>query len=316
MTNNSSHFSTVPSQILISSVVFKFFAMIIGVLGNITVIIYAIFTSKEKTAASYLVGNLALADLLVCLTFYPIWMIEFIQTILSIESDQDLFCKLSRSTFWALMFASMATLLAITVDRCFYIVKPLKYPSIVTKQRVVVAISGIWLTAFFYLIVLLVHYRKFENGLRGLCYADNTLVLLQDLIFVYFPLTLIVILNFWILIVAAKQRKRILAETATNRDDVNGFFHALKAVKTFSIVVAVLTFCVLTPSLVGLAVYINSSCNSCKQLWFVVFYYEFFGINSIVNAYIYGMRHIKYRKAPRQIIFRIFRSNRVGTHDK
>ena len=69
MTNNSSHFSTVPSQILISSVVFKFFAMIIGVLGNITVIIYAIFTSKETTAASYLVGNLALADLLVCLTF-------------------------------------------------------------------------------------------------------------------------------------------------------------------------------------------------------------------------------------------------------
>ena len=30
--------------------------MIVGVLGNITVIIYTIFFSKEKTATSYLVG--------------------------------------------------------------------------------------------------------------------------------------------------------------------------------------------------------------------------------------------------------------------
>jgi hypothetical protein len=58
-----------------------------------------------------------------------------------------------------------------------------------------------------------------------------------------------VILNVWILIVAEKQRKRILAETATNASDVNRFqFHAHKAIKTFSIVVAVLTFCVLTPT--------------------------------------------------------------------
>ena len=95
--------------------------MIMGVLGNSTVIIYTIFLSKEETATSYLVGNLALADLLVCLTFYPVWIIEFIQTILNIDSDQDLFCKLSRSAIWSLMFASVATLLAITVDRYLYI---------------------------------------------------------------------------------------------------------------------------------------------------------------------------------------------------
>ena len=41
--------------------------MIVGVLGNVTVIIYTIFLNKEKTATTYLTGNLALADLLVCL---------------------------------------------------------------------------------------------------------------------------------------------------------------------------------------------------------------------------------------------------------
>jgi hypothetical protein len=56
MENYSTHFPTVPSEILLPSIVFKFIAMIVGVLGNITVIIYTIFFSKEKTATSYLVG--------------------------------------------------------------------------------------------------------------------------------------------------------------------------------------------------------------------------------------------------------------------
>ena len=312
MANNSSHFSTVPipREILISSVVFKIIAMIIGVLGNITVIIYTIFTSTEKTVTSYLVGNLALADLLVCLTFYPIWMIEFIQTILNVDSDQDLFCKLGRSSIKALLFASVASLLAITVDKLFYIVKPLKYALIVTKRRVLVAMVGIWLTVCCVFGLIFVYTSKFNERARGLCDMDPTIILLKNIFTVYFPLTLIIILNVWILIVAEKQRKRIMAETAINTSDVKRFLHALKAVKTFIIVVAVLTFCVLTPTVIGQLLGQISACSdSCQRQWYVVFNYEFFGINSIVNAFIYGMRHIKYRKAFGHILLRIFRCN-------
>ena len=49
---------------------------------------------KKNTATSYLMGNWALADLLVRLTFYPLWIIEVILTILNIDSGQYLFCKL------------------------------------------------------------------------------------------------------------------------------------------------------------------------------------------------------------------------------
>ncbi len=185
--------------------------MIIGVLGNITVIIYTIFLSKEKSVTSYLVGNLALADLLVCLTFYPIWIIEFIQTILNIDSDQDLFCKLSRSSSFGLLFASVATLLAITVDRYLYIVKPLKYPLIVTKRRAFVAISAIWLTTCCFFIVFLVYFRRSDNKLRSYCYTNDYLYFLQQAFTACIPATLILTLNIRILIVAEKQRKRILA---------------------------------------------------------------------------------------------------------
>jgi hypothetical protein len=318
MANNA-----VPSKILLPSIVFKFIAMIIGVLGNVTVIIYTIFSSKEKTTTSYLVGNLALADLLVCLTLYPIWIIEFIQTILNIDSDQDLFCKLSRSTIWSLLFASMATLLAITVDRYLYIVKPLKYPLIVTKRRVFLAISGIWLTASAcWLYVVNVSFR-YQLGLRNFCVIKNVYIYHHFIysFVAYVPLTLIIIINIRILIVAKKQRKRILAETtlpvttsngqpANTMSAIDRFFRAHKAVKTFSIVVAVLVFCVLIPNVVGPVIY--SSCSEpYKQIWVVVFHYEFYGINSIVNAFIYGMRHIKYRKGYRHILFNILRCKKL-----
>ena len=71
--------------------------------------------------------------------------------------------------------------------------------------------------------------------------------------FGYVLLTSIFILNVWILIVAEKQRKRILAETvvsftssngqsANEMSRINRFFHTGKAVETFSIF-ALLTFC-------------------------------------------------------------------------
>ena len=296
--------------------------MIIGVLGNVTVIIYTIFSSKEKTATSYLVGNLALADLLVCLTLYTAWIIEFTQVIVNIDNDQDLFCKFSRSTTWALMFVSIATLLAITVDRYLYILKPLRYPQYVTHRRVFLAVLGIWATACCFFIFQYIHIKSAGIGFRSLCDMPSTEgnLIYNAMVATggYLPVVLIFLLNFHILLVARKQRKRILAETTIHTVDnsteesahanrisfVLRFFVALKAAKTFSIVVAVLTICLITPTVVGYM--LNRFCTyTCVQIWYVVFHYDVYGINSIVNAFIYGMRHAKYRKAYLHILFKL-----------
>ena len=284
MANNSTYFSAVPNEILLASVIFKVIAMIIGVWGNITVIIYTILMSKEKTATSYLVGNLALADLLVCLTFYPIWIIEFIQTISNINGDQEVFCRLSRSTIWALLFASVLTLLAITVDRYFYIAKPLKYPLIVTRRRVFVAISGIWLISGYIFIALIFYYHK-STRLRSYCYISRWVFSLMNIFVVSVLLIPIFILNLRILNVARTQRKRILAETTVTVNmsneqsssrlvDLLRLLVGIKAAKTFCIIFAVLTFCVFTPTIIGLT--LKDSCSEfCLQIWYVVFNMNF-----------------------------------------
>ena len=307
----------ISNNVLLTSVVFKFIAMIIGVSGNVTVIIYTIFVNKEKTATSYLVGNLALADLLVCLTFYPMWIVEFIQIMLNIDHDQDLFCKFSRASVWAFMFASIATLLAITVDRYLYILKPLKHPQIVTNRRLSLTISALWITACCLFVVHYIHDRSDETKFRSICYIPDSIYYFTAAFVGYLPLTLIYSLNFHMLSVARKQRKRILAETTLINVDnsteesanrmslVLGFFVALKTAKTFTIVVAVLTICILTPTVVAPMLY-NFCSDSCRQIWLVVFHYELYGINSVVNAFIYGMRHVKYRKAYLHILLKLY----------
>ena len=316
MANNTT-FHAIPNNVLLCSVVFKFIAMIFGILGNVTVIIYAIFSIKEKTATSYLVGNLALADLLMCLTFYPTWIIEFIQTMLNIDSDQDLFCKFSRSTTLAFLFASIATLLAITVDRYLYIVKSLRYLLIVTHRRVFLVVSGIWTTACCLFILGYIHFRSYGIQFRSFCFVPKGADYFTKAFVVYLPLVLIIFLNFHLLFVAQQQRRRILAETTIASADnsaeqstskmsiVLEFFVALKSAKTFAIVVAVLTVCVLIPTVVGRI--LAKFCDvPCPQFWYVVVNYELYGINSVVNAFIYGMRHVKYRKAYQHILFKLF----------
>ena len=212
MANNSTSFNTIPNTVLLASVVFKCIVMIVGVLGNVTVIIHTIFLNRRKTSTSYLIGNLALADLLVCLTLYPIWAIEFIQTLLNIDSNQELFCKISRSTTWSFVFASTATLLAITVDRYIFIVKPLRYTQMVTQKRVSSTVSGIWVTACWFFVVFFINLKGSSVELRrSFCYIPDSIFHLIDVFVVYLPLNLIFLLNFHILFVARKQRKRIFA---------------------------------------------------------------------------------------------------------
>ena len=312
----------VTNLVLLCFIIFELVTMFMGVGGNIAVIILtrtSKFWSKEKTETSYLVGNLALADLLMCLTLYPAWIVEFTLTILDIESDQVLFCKFSRSFTFSLLFASVASLLTITVDRYIYIVKPLKYPLIVTRRRVFVVIFAIWLTASCILTFLYVHIANSDAGLRSVCFISPSISYPVHTLVTYVPVSVIIILNFGILRVSRKQRKKILAETLPLQDnntnenllDMNTrmkvvfrFLSGLKAAKTFSIVVAVLIFGIFFPTLVGSILY-NFCSEACREYLYIIVLYQFYGINSVVNAFIYGMRHVKYRKACGKLFLKV-----------
>ena len=215
------------------------------------------------------------------------------------------------------MFASVASLLAITVDRYIYIVKPLKYPLIVTRPRVFVAISAIWLITCCIMAVWYIHIEIDKDRLRSVCFLMVNLGYVLDTFGTYIPVCLIIILNWRILLVSRKQRKQILCQTLpapnNNEDPTNEktrmkfvvrFLVGLKAAKTFSIVVAVLMFCIFAPTLIS-EMLLQFCSPECEGYFLVIFRYEFYGLNSVVNAFIYGMRHVKYRKAFAKILFKV-----------
>ena len=266
---------------------------------------------KEKTMTLYLVANLALADFLMCATFYPIWIIEFTRSMLGVHSDQSMFCRISRPISFAFLLVSTLNLVAVTFDRYLFIAKPLKYPIIVTRQRIFAAISGMWLIVCC-LFILLVHmfFETKDENRRSYCDVPVEDFWPTNVIITCVPAILILILHLCILNIAQKQRRRILAEIPKNTSREHSskqlrrildILTVCKTCKTFLIVVVVLAFCVFIPTVIGLVV--EFSCSKFFQhFWFVIFHYEFYGVNSVVNAFIYGMRHVKYKKAYKNIL--------------
>jgi hypothetical protein len=70
----------------------------------------------------------------------------------------------------------------------------------------------------------------------------------------------------------------------------------VKAMKTFAIIVGVLTCC-FVPYIVLEAVFGISNEHSCSLYTPYLIVLELFGINSIANAFIYALRHKKYARA-------------------
>ena len=175
------------------------------------------------------------------------------------------------------------------------------------------------MTSFCILALFYVHFDFSYAGLRDLCFISDSIDFPLDTFATYIPVFLIIVLNWRILLESRKQRKKILALTLPAPDNdisedllkekirmrvVVRFFVDFKAAKTFFVVVAVLIFCLFTPTLIGDM--LQHFCSTvCSRYFTVIFRYEFYGINSIVNAFVYGMRHVKYRKAFVKLLLKV-----------
>ena len=296
------------SQFLIGLMIFKCISFVVGVLGNIGVIIYNVFMNKEKSPTTWLIVNLSVTDLLVCLTIYPIWIFELLQIVNDVHNDEEFFCKFIYSSGGVSIVVSILTLLAISFDRYLFIIWPLKYPIIMTWQRVHILVCTVWIWALAFLPVSVIYIGPGE--VRGVCRASNEFVLFTFIVYVYIPLSLIIFFNYKIFKIARRHRRRIAAGSivqynqgvqAGNSTNVNEQRNAswqriakeLKPLKTFVIVIGVLLSCFIPYSI---SAYLLEECN-CIPVTLHIIFSELIAINSIINPFIYGIRHKKYRNA-------------------
>ena len=279
--------------------------LFLGVFGNIAVIIHNIFLNHDKTWSSWLVTHLAFADLLVCLAIYPTKISKGFE-----NQHRKSFFWAWYTAYFASTFISIMTLLLITVDKYLYIARPLKYPMIVTKRRIFTLISCIWVAA---LVPPAIKYCIKERVFPVPNEETKFVSLLVILLLI--PIGVIAILNYKMFKIVKEQRQRIALEVVLqqpsygqsqqvqseqNQTWLRRLAKEFKAVKTFAIVVGVLIFC-FAPHMVANVMKMHGVCHTLVHDVRMIGN-ELVAINSILNAYIYALRHNRYRKAYKQLL--------------
>ncbi|CAF3324952.1 unnamed protein product [Rotaria socialis] len=149
------------TSVLFSFTLFFAYAIIflVGLIGNIFVIIVIIKFRRMRTLTNRFLLNLAISDLLATLICIPPnayhhydkrWIFG------------EFFCRFVPFIQGTSVAVSIFTLMAVSVDRFIAIHKPIHSKLLCTSTRIFAIIAIIWITSFFLMIPLIVHHRLID----------------------------------------------------------------------------------------------------------------------------------------------------------
>ncbi|XP_068165938.1 adrenoceptor alpha 1Aa [Antennarius striatus] len=120
--------------------------ILFGIVGNILVILSVVCHRHLRTVTHYFIVNLAVADLLLSSTVLPFSAIfEIVDRWLFGRA----FCDVWAAVDVLCCTASIMSLCVISVDRYIGVSYPLRYPTIMTKRRALLAVMLLWVLSFF-----------------------------------------------------------------------------------------------------------------------------------------------------------------------
>ena len=284
---------------LISAIILKCLLGVFGIVGNVGMIVYNL-VKHSKTPTDYLIINLGIADLTTCATYYPTFVVEFGRIVSGVAVNRELFCRIIAGISSSTVSLSVITLLAITLDRYYFITTPLKYPVVITRKRVFVIIATIWFSALL-LACLVVSFTTASDD-RLNCPVDYTVTIFGVVIFVHIPTALVLYLNYKVFKVARNHRRRIAQQrgiaqssisqsgnTDHNRTARSSFRRAFKSIKTFAIVTGVFVLCYI-PFSITLIVGTFLCQNHCVPVELSIIFGDLVSLSSVLNPFIYNMR--------------------------
>ena len=290
---------SVSNGYFIALIIFKSICILLGVSGNLLVIIHNVVLRYEKTPATYLTTNLAISDLLACLTIYPLRIGRSVVMLTASKGEEKstFFCKLNYLSAFFSVSLSVLTLLAVTYDRYLFIKKPLKYPMLMTKRKVCGMIGAIWSTSLLYLTLAIARVKT--SGAYNNCFFGTRALSVLLLLYIYTPILFILLFNLKTWRIAQTQRRSIARNyvrdsSAKNVNITTRIAKELKAVETLAMLMGVLVVC-FSPSAVMVIFDLVKFYPGIPPSMYDLFS-DLIGINSVFNPLIYCIRHKEYRK--------------------
>ena len=131
---------------LVAVTVINSIAIIPTIVLNALVIFVVASTQRLRSKSNILLACLAGTDLLTGLVCQPTRIAMEMKRILGVGQFCTSLEKMNSVTTVALNFASLGHLVLISIDRYIAIKKPLRYPAIITKQRIKVGVILVWAT--------------------------------------------------------------------------------------------------------------------------------------------------------------------------
>ena len=279
-----------------------------------------------RTASNTILVSLSVADSLTVLPF--VLHISFIALKLAKSGPSTSIHWLCASSAWlslVLAFVTILHLALISVERVIAVKYPLRYHTIVTNCRVVIASITVWLWAVAATLVFPLGlradssgnaYEKLHKAIHPCftCPQKSTILkrvpssaadsyqIFMVICLLAIPIFIILSSYGYLFVVARKHRKQIREQH--NTEGVSAWRSELKGAYTLGIVVGV-CLSSFVPLLVVTSCRVFGSKNLVHSLgsWLKFIVYDLaLGLNACLNPVIYAWRHEKFKSAFRQLL--------------
>ncbi|XP_071498346.1 allatostatin-A receptor-like [Diadema antillarum] len=128
------------------NLVVQLISAIVGIVGNLLVIVVLFQRRAKSRSMDTLIGGLAVADFLTSVFIIPIPRASFVPKTL----QGEVYCRFVATyiLLWNCITASSYLLMAISVERYLAVVFPFQFNRYVTRHRVSIFIAVVWLLSF------------------------------------------------------------------------------------------------------------------------------------------------------------------------
>ena len=300
---NDSQDSLVPTTEVAISAAFLCVVNIGIIIGNFLALIVVWRTSKLHEPNYFFLCNLSVADLLVGMIYCPLLMASVIKQSWVFGNP---LCRAHSVIVSASLNASLMNLCAISVDRYFFITRPLRYTEIVTPRRTFITIALVWFHSIFWAIAPIFGWGQLVyEGSTATCkpnwngegLGDKSYALSLGLVCFLVPVLIMILAYSMIYKAARKQLQNMQIPGLTKEQSMR----RNKATKTVLIIIGMFCLCWSVYTLVSVWKLFAVLSDLPPRLVRIGLYLAV--SNSCMNFYVYAIRDKVFRKGLRNLFF-------------